>query len=57
MWNRTTDKTPTSGEIVQTLSEGGIETELMYDKSGLWFVPDGSMYVYYTPMFWKRMGQ
>jgi hypothetical protein len=20
---------------------------------GLWFVPDGSMYVYYTPTFWQ----
>lgn len=57
MWNRVEDSLPTPGEVVKTISPGGIEAELMYDKSGLWFFPDGSMYVYYTPQFWKRMGQ
>jgi hypothetical protein len=22
-------------------------------QGNLWFAPDGSMYVYYTPVFWK----
>ena len=56
MWTRTSDRLPPAGEVVKTISEGGMEQELKYDDSGLWFVPDGSMYIYYTPMFWKRMG-
>lgn len=55
MWTRTEVEQPVSGEIVQTISPGGIETELLY-SDGLWFFPDRSMYVYYTPEFWKRMG-
>lgn len=57
MWIRVEDSLPTPGEVVQTISPGGIEQELKYDSSGLWFVPSGDMYVYYTPQFWKRMGQ
>lgn len=55
MWYRVDEKTPPEGEIVKIITENGMETELLYEK-GLWFVPDRSMYVYYTPLFWKRMG-
>lgn len=55
MWYRTSDTPPPRGEVVQTLSEGGQEQELVY-RDGLWFLPDLSMYIYETPMFWKRMG-
>lgn len=56
MWTKVEDSVPTPGEIVKTISPGGMEQELMYDSSGLWFHPDGSMDVYYVPLFWKRMG-
>lgn len=54
-WQRTDNTLPVSGEIVKTISPGGYETELLY-SDGLWFFTDKSMYVYYTPEFWKRMG-
>jgi hypothetical protein len=34
----------------------GIRNEQpMYRKGGLWFVQDGSMYVYYTPTHWRYL--
>lgn len=56
MWTRVSSKVPSPGEVVKTISPGGMEQELMYDSSGLWFHPDGKMYVYYVPEWWKRMG-
>lgn len=55
MWNRVDVTTPPEGEVVRVLTETGSETELAFYR-GLWYLPDMSMYVYYAPMFWKRMG-
>lgn len=44
---------PPDGTVVDTLSEGGVEQPLKRCQR-LWFVPDGSMYVYYTPVAWRR---
>jgi hypothetical protein len=34
--------------------EKGVRNEQKLKKSGgLWFVPDGSIYVYYAPTHWK----
>lgn len=52
-WIKTSEATPESGEIVEVITEGGHQTELMY-HGPLWFLPDGSMYAYYTPMLWRR---
>ncbi len=36
--------------------ENGIRNEQELKRSGnLWFVPDGSMYVYYTPTHWRYL--
>ncbi len=52
-WTRTDQELPPEGKAVDTISPGGQETQLK--RTGkLWFYPDGSMYVYYTPEFWKE---
>ena len=45
------DRLPPDGELVNTLSPGGLQ-QLLKRQGRLWFVPDGSMYVYYVPAFW-----
>lgn len=51
-WTLTTDELPKEGVPVDTISEGGQETVLVR-QGGLWFFEDFSMYVYYTPKFWR----
>jgi hypothetical protein len=53
-WNRTDLSVPEEGVVVNTLTRNGEESTLMR-QGALWFIPDGSMYVYYTPMFWKSV--
>lgn len=53
-WNQTESSTPPDGVVVDTLSDGGLQQTLK--RSGnLWFFPDGSMYVYYTPKYWRPL--
>lgn len=57
-WISLSDKQPADGEVVDTcIIEGDyvpITNEQTLKKSGpLWFFPDSSMYVYYTPTHWK----
>jgi len=52
MWNKTATSLPEENVVVNTMSPGGLEQRLKRQGS-LWFTPDGSMYVYYTPEFWK----
>jgi len=52
IWTPVADELPAEGVTVKTMSDGGLEQDLK--RSGnLWFFPDGSMYVYYTPKFWR----
>lgn len=51
MRNRTDQVLPPENEVVMTLSKGGIQQTLKR-QGNLWFCPDGSMYVYYTPVYW-----
>lgn len=56
MWYRISDKLPNDGDVVETKIDDDRgcrnETQLMF-KHNMWFLPDGSMYVYYTPTHWK----
>lgn len=52
MWHRTDMQLPQDGVVVLTVSESGLEQKLKR-QGNLWFFPDGSMYVYYTPVKWK----
>jgi len=51
-WFHTETQKPNKGDVVQTMDSGGRVQDLLYDGP-LWFFPDGSMHVYYTPTFWK----
>lgn len=52
-WRRVASSSmPPEGVEVKTQSENGLEQTLKR-KGNLWFFPDMSMYVYYTPKFWK----
>lgn len=56
-WVVTKDRLPTEGCIVDTKidDEKGVRNEQPLKRQGrLWFSPDGSMYVYYTPTHWRE---
>lgn len=47
---------PPEGEVVETKIDDwrGLRNEQpLYRKGNLWFLSDGSMYVYYTPTHWR----
>jgi hypothetical protein len=55
-WNRCDLVLPPEGEIVMTKidDDRGPRNEQTLKREGrLWFVPDGVMYVYYTPTHWR----
>ena len=52
-WHRTTDLLPPEDVVVETMSSGG-QHSLLVRSGNLWFFPDRSMYVYYTPVAWKN---
>lgn len=45
---------PRNGELVMVRTPGGDERLLRRDGT-LWFVPDGSMYVYFAPVAWRPL--
>lgn len=56
-WTRVNDELPPEGEIVDTMISdiGGERNRQALKRRGrLWFVPDDSMYVYYTPTHWSK---
>jgi hypothetical protein len=55
-WTRLIDKEPPMGVAVDTKIDDakGVRNEQQLKRNGaLWFFPDGSMYVYYTPTHWR----
>jgi hypothetical protein len=57
-WRRITTDPPPEGVVVMTKidDEYGSRNEqslVLLRKHGLWFTPDRSMYVYYTPTHWS----
>lgn len=47
---------PKNGEVINTKiddSKGERNVQELKRSGSLWFYPDGSMYVYYTPTHWK----
>lgn len=46
---------PNDVEVMTKIDDAdGVRNEQTLKRSGnLWFVPDGSMYVYYRPTHWK----
>ncbi len=59
-WNQTEVTLPLDGVEVETKIEdaNGVRNEQTLKRRGrLWFFPDGSMYVYYTPTHWRELTQ
>ncbi len=56
-WIETKKELPTEGIIVETKiddKKGCRNEQKLVRKSNLWFIPNGNMYVYYTPTHWKK---
>ena len=57
-WQAVSSWSPKNYEVVETKIDDRLgcrnETKL-YRQGNLWFIPDGSMYVYYTPTHWKSV--
>lgn len=54
-WRQTAQELPTQGVEVEAIN-GGLVVRLVFDKA-LWWLPDRSMYVYYTPRVWRPLEQ
>ena len=55
-WNKTATTLPPEGWPVMTKVDdehGARNEQLLVRKGHLWFYPDASMYVHYTPTHWK----
>lgn len=57
-WTPCAEALPPEGEIVETKIDDGNgvrNTQALKRQGRLWFVPDASIYVYYTPTHWRRV--
>ena len=55
-WISVKEKLPPDKVVVETKidDEKGTRNEgTLYRNGNLWFLPDGSMYVYYVPTHWR----
>ena len=55
-WKSTATDPPPEHEVVETkIDDGhGLRNQTrLYRQGRLWFLADGSMYVYYTPTHWR----
>lgn len=58
-WVSVNDDLPPENKIVMTKIDdiNGCRNEQLLKRMGkLWFSPDGSIYVYYTPTHWRETG-
>lgn len=57
-WIEIRDQLPPKGVLVETKidDENGVRNQQRLKlNAGLWYHPDGSMYVYYTPTHWRHV--
>lgn len=55
-WIKISEQPPKDGAVVWTKisdNSGDRNEQQLQKRGGLWFVKDGSMYVYYTPTHWR----
>ena len=56
-WIRVSEKLPLENKIVETRIDDGKyirrNEQQLKRRGSLWYLPDGSMYVYYTPTHWR----
>lgn len=58
MWTRTSSQLPPEGVVVETKihdASGPRNVTTLKYSSNLWWAPDGSIYVYYTPTHWRHI--
>lgn len=51
-WSETAEQLPPEGVEVVVMN-GNYEQPLVFE-GGLWWLPDRSMYVYFTPKLWRH---
>ncbi|SDH41944.1 hypothetical protein [Microbacterium sp. 77mftsu3.1] len=51
-WKVYADELPPEGVLVDCITETGRQTQLRRSGS-LLFIPDGTIYVYFVPLFWR----
>lgn len=51
-WIPVTSGLPPENQVVQTISDGGLQQDLKR-RGSLYFFPDDSMYVYYRVAYWR----
>ena len=61
-WIPVSERKPMPGKIVETKidDEKGVRnvtTLFIHERGNLWFVPDGSMYVFYRPTHWREVSE
>ena len=49
-WHNVIHDPPPENVVVEVENNGGA---LLKKSGNLWWFPDGSMYVYYTPEYWR----
>lgn len=59
-WVSTGERLPDNGVVVETKLDYGKsfsfhQKQTLKRSGNLWFVPDGKMYVYYTPSHWREL--
>ena len=57
-WIKTSEQLPTENAVVLTKihdEKGPRNVAMLLRKGNLWFLHDGSMYVYYTPTHWRSI--
>ena len=57
-WIATSETLPPNGKLVETKiddAQGERNVAKLKRCNGLWFIPDGSMYVYYRPTHWRSL--
>lgn len=52
-WTPTANARPPEGQVVETIDNGGCMRRLIFERN-LWWFEDRSMYVYFTPVFWRH---
>lgn len=53
-WTNPQHKLPERGQKVDWISPGGEQVNGgTFEGGAIWFPPESTMYVYYTPAFWR----
>ena len=56
-WTPTTQRFPEKGQKIEWISPCGLQERGTYAGGVIWFPEGSSMYVYYTPAYWRPLKQ